>query len=266
MIQIEAIKSQVAINAPRVKELGNWPAHVDEMSLVHRIPDERENRITAPGFDAGIACCLDLIPRNKQKISAVLHGAYTPEAIEQIKKEIVIIKAYINDPKEYLRIVGNNTALNETTYWLAACSFCKEGDMYAEDVINQIKSFSILVKSPIDLINEAYREYSIMEKGYHVVDGIAVSLKDGGMQAAYIHGYPLAIMPAYGTWFVGTYHVSLGIPDDFVWGTKKDDKERPMSGPVFGSKQFVKCATIDELNKVLNFAKQLPGCDRWLLR
>jgi hypothetical protein len=243
--KIEAIKSQVAINAPRVKELGNWPSHVDEMSLVHRIPDERENRITAPGFDAGIACCLDLIPRDKQRLSAILHGAYTPEAIKQIQKEIAEIQAkFVEVP-------------NETAWWLAACSFCKEGDMYADDVINQINSFKDLAESPWDLINEAKFEFKKMEKSYHVVDGIPVALKDGGMQAAYIHGYSLAIMPAYGTWFVGTYHASLGIPDDFVWGTKKDDKDRPMSGPVFGSKQFVKCATIDELNNVLMYAKQV---------
>jgi hypothetical protein len=245
--KIEAIKSQVAINASRIKELGNWPSFVDEMSLVHRIPDERENRIIAPGFDAGIACCLDLIPRNKQRLSAILHGAYTPAAIEQIKKEIAEIQTgFVQIP-------------NETAWWLAACSFCKEGDMYASDIINQINSFKELAKSPLALINKASFEYNRMEKSYHVVDGIAVALKDGGMQAAYIHGYSLAIMPAYGTWFVGTYYPSLGIPDDFVWGTKKDDKDRPMSGSVFGSKQFVKCAAIDELNEVLKFALALSN-------
>lgn len=252
---IEAFKSQVAINAGRIKELGNWPEHIDEMSLVHRIPDERENRITAPGFDAGIACCLDLIPRNKQRLSAILHGAYTPEAIEQIKREIFDIQKCKSSWHEEARS-WEEPCNNETAWWLAACSICKEGDVGADDIINQINSFDYLAGDLICIINAACQQYNIMANSYVVVDGIPVSLKDGGMQAAYIYGYPLAIMPAYGTWFVGTYYPSLGIPDDFIWGTKKDNKDRPMSGPVFGSKQFVKCATIEELNKVINYAKE----------
>jgi hypothetical protein len=252
---IVAVKSQVALNAPRVKELGNWPSHVDEMSLVHRIPDEREKRLTAPGFDAGIACCLDLIPRDKQRLSAILHGAYTPEAVEQIRSEVESIIEFgaltANETDQVLEVAFNS----ETTWWLAASSVCDDGDKSSEDVLDQVRSFERLIKNSSGRWIAALDEYRKMEKSFHVVDNIAISLRDGGMQAAYIHGYPLAIMPAYGTWFVGTFYPTLGVPEDFPWGDKKDEKDRPMSGPVFGSKQFVKCATFDELEALLNYAR-----------
>jgi hypothetical protein len=243
MGNIEAVKSQVAINAPRIAQLGNWPSHVSEMSLVHRIPDTREGKDTAPGFDAGIACCLDLIPRDQQRLSAILHGAYTPEAVEQIRRE----------SKELSEADG---PLNETVWWLAACQFCDEGDCDSNKVLGQIRGFTKLAKNKKAIRIAAYHQFISQQNGYHIVDGVAVALKDGGMQAAYVHGYALSIMPAYGTWFVGTFYESLGIPADFVWGDKKDSKDRPMSGPVFGSQQFVKCADFNELQTVLAIARE----------
>lgn len=255
-MNIEQIKSQVAINASRVKKLGNWPDYVDEMSLVHRIPDERDNRLTAPGFDAGIACCLDLIPRDKQKLSAVLHGAYTPEAIEQIRKEVEILYSFFRDTVLLDSPEKINAANLETCWWLAACFVCNEGDCDSNTVLNQIDHFKQLKENMALRISAALECYNKMKENFHIVDNVAVALKDGGMQAAYINGIPLAIMPAYGTWFVGTFYDSLGIPENFKWNETLDNKGRPMSGPVFGSKQFVKCSTFDELNKVLEYSKK----------
>jgi hypothetical protein len=63
----------------------------------------------------------------------------------------------------------------------------------------------------------------------------------------------------FGTWFVGTFRESLGIPDDFVWGTELDKEGRPMSGPVHGSKNFVKCYSLDELAQVVGIAQRYLG-------
>jgi hypothetical protein len=260
-MNIEVIKSQVAINAPRIKELGNWPSHLDEMSLVHRIPDERENRLTAPGFDAGIACCLDLIPRNKQKLSAILHGAYTPEAVEQVRQELNCMLALASPticktldewfdsfgsiPKDF-----NDPMDFETCWWLAASYFCSEGDCDSKKVLEQIDNFKKIENSVVRFAL-ALNCWERMKSSFHVVDNIPIALQDGGMQAAYIAGHKLSIMPAYGIWFVGTYLSTLGIPENFNWTNLVDSKGRPMSGPVFGSKQFVKCATFNELHEIL---------------
>lgn len=267
-MNIEAVKSQVALNAPRIKQLGDWPGHVDEMSLVHRIPDERENRQEAPGFDAGIACCLDLIPRDKQKLSAILHGAYTEVAVEQIREEIALIEeAYTDFVKGFgpygtgqlwdVDSIWQEASDTETCWWLAACSSCDEGALTAEEVLTQIELFrtSFVNDDPLRL-KAAFEEFQKIKKAYHIVDNIPIATKDGGIQGAYILGYALAVQFAYGTWFVGTYRESLGLPDNYPWTNRKDKRDRPKSGPVFGSKQFVKCATFYELADVLRIARK----------
>lgn len=269
-MNIEAVKSQVAINAPRIKQLGGWPDHVDEMSLVHRIPDEREERLTAPGFDAGIACCLDLIPRDKQRLSAILHGAYTEEAVQQLREEIELIEeAYdwsTDEPasnwagwdSDSIWQLATDT---EACWWLTACSVASEGALDADEVLLQIKMFKDCFSEddpfhdPIRL-KTAHNEFQKIKQAFHIIDNIPMATRDGGMQAAYIMGYELAIQYGYGTWFVGTYRDSLGLPEDYSWTNLRDKKDRPKSGPIFGSKQFVKCATFYELADVLRIARK----------
>lgn len=267
-MDIAEIKKTVKENAPRIKELGNWAEYISINSLIDRVPDTNK---TAPGFDAGIACALDLIPRDKQKLSATLHAAYTPKAVEQVRKEIKIIKGLLEDPYiSKIRSNGNYFDVDrklfglETFWWLLGCSICSESNVYDVLFKQQVRSFieATELESLHFIDTELKAVINDIENSFFVVDNIPFATKDGGMQGAYISGYPFSVGAGYGVWFVGTYYDSLGIPDDFLWSDKVDDQGRKCSGPVHGSRQFVKCSNLDELARVVKCATVYLGCSR----
>lgn len=225
-------------NAERVAKLGEWPEYVDLDSLMERVPSEMGKNV--PGFDAGIACALGMIPEEKQKLAAMLHAHYTKEAVMQVREEVAEL-----DPD------------SATAWWLAACSVCREGEIDAREFLKQIEDFEKIALDK-DLRNKAAKkEYSSMTSSFTLRDGIPFGEKDGCIQGAYIAGYPFGTLYAenYGLYFIGTYEDSLGL-EDFSWSEEKDEKGRAKSGPVFGSKQFVKCASEDEWKRVMAVVKK----------
>lgn len=240
--EINKLATTVKENANRVKELGHWPAWVWEESLTARIP--LNNDKPAPGFDAGIACSLNLIPQDKQKLAAVLHAAYTPEAVMQIREEA---KEMNSD--------------SETAWWLAASSICDEGGVNQEKFIKQIKDFTNLSKNPEQRKQSAETMLNEIKHSFYfdpeLGENVPFGTKDGCIQAAYVAGYPFGVQFAenYGLYFIGTYEQSLGL-ENFAWSDDKDEQGRAKSGPVFGSKQFIKCANKEELKKALEIVKQ----------
>jgi len=237
MSNIEEIRRTVAANMHRVAELGQWPSRINvEQSLLGRIPKPYEE---APGFDAGIACALDLIPRDKQQLAAQLHANYTPEAVKLVRRESVQMHA--DAP---------------TTWWLAACWLCDEDGVRQRDFLRQVFAFKRIAADPKTRRKVAREELERKKKLFVVLNGIAYGAEDGAAQGAYIAGVDLAVvwMEAYGIYFVSTYHESLGL-EDFAWSDRVDDQGRPMSGPVHGSRQFVKTSSQEELGKMLEIAK-----------
>jgi hypothetical protein len=219
---------------PRIRELGNWPSHIDaERSLVLRVPDMLE---MAPGFDAGVACALDMIPRDKQKLAATLHAAYTEEAVEQVRRECVDM-----DPE------------SETCWWLAASAVCQEGQVDDIEFARQLKAFDLLAKSPLMRSDTAIKSFNEMRKGFKLINGIPFVIKDGGLQGAYVSGYDWGVQyaEAYGLFFIGTFRESLGL-ENLVFSDRKDEQGRPMSGPVYGSRQYVKVSAFDELLRAVD--------------
>jgi len=227
----------VTAAASRLAELGSWPAYINAVeSLASRVPQSEYQ--DAPGFDAGIACALDLVPRDKQRLAAILHAAYTPEAVEQVRRESVAM-----DPD------------SETCWWLAACAICDlrgDGGVVLSEFQEQIEKFQELVADPAERQLAAKAEFEKMVSLFQVVEGVAFGCVDGCMQGAYIAGHTWAVQynPAYGIFFVGTFLPSLGL-EDFPFSGKKDNQGRPMSGPVHGSKQFVKASSFEELAKII---------------
>jgi len=241
---MENIKEIVAAAAPRIAELGAWPPYINaEESLVSRIPSETGN---APGFDAGLACALDLIPRDKQRLCAILHAAYTQEAVEQVRSEV--------------ELSDDEFADSESCWWLAACSICDEGGIDAEKFHFQLANFEGLVESSELRIEAARAEFAKMCGLFGLIDSVPVASADGGMQGAYIAGHDWAVQPApkFGLFFVGTFRESLGL-EEFEWSDKVDEQERPMSGPVHGSRQFVKASSFDELARVVAKVRECLG-------
>lgn len=240
-LDFATIRSVIAENTDRLAQLGNWPSYIDkEKSVLGRLP-ENQDSVNAAGFDAGLACTLDLIPRDKQNLSAILHAAYTEEAVEKIRQE-----AQDFDPN------------SETVWWLAACFLCHEGDGTITSFYQQLKDFEKLIDDPKARASAARLEYTKMVGSFNLVGGIPFGIKDGSAQGAYIAGYDLAVAysESYGIFFLSTFRPTLGL-DDFKWSSKKDTKGRPMSGPVWGSKQFVKCATFGELARAIKQATKI---------
>jgi hypothetical protein len=226
-VEIEAVRAQVDAAAVRLGELGSWPEWYDRGYLAERVPSFE---LPAAGFDAGIACALDLIPRNRQKLAACLHAAYTEAVVGQVRRETVRL-----DPD------------SQSTWWLAACSVCTEGQLSPAEFFAQIAQFRELVADPAARLAAAERCFAEMNVSFAVEDGIAFSRVDGGMQGAYVAGYDLAGM--YGEeadlYFLGTFRKSLGL-ENFAWSEETDEQGRLRSGPVGGSRQFVKCANKTE--------------------
>ena len=242
-LDLKEIRSRVEAEANRVAELGNWPDYMKESaaeSLTTRIPTADK---TAPGFDAGLACALNLIPEDKQELSAALHGAYTPERITQIRKELESL-----DPD------------SETAWWLAASNICDEDNpVNEEEFKKQLEAFQKLTDNPKERLVAANRGYTelLTEFSTNNEYGIPYGEKDGCIQATYVAGYPFGTPwhEKYGIFFIGTPHESLGL-EDFEWSDEKDEQGRPTSGPVFGSKQFVKCANKEEFKRALEVVKK----------
>ena len=240
----EYYRQNVLANASRVAELGNWPEWIDPNSLAERIPSESKSG--AGGFDAGVACALGLIPEDKQKLAATLHAAYTPEAVAQLRTELEDL-----NPD------------SETAWWLAACSVCEEGSVDVEKFIAQIADFKDLCKPENirEFLNAAKKaEREMLDTFYEderFGEGVPFGTKDGCMQGAYLAGHPFAVMYSeeYEIYFIGTFHPSLGL-ENFEWSSEKDEEGRDLSGPVFGSKQFVKCKDLDEALRAIEYVKK----------
>lgn len=243
-----AWRNTVRERTDAVAVLGHWPIHIDrEASLSGRIPAEDT---TASGFDAGIACALGLLPAQAEKLAATLHAAYTPDAVSAVR-------ASITQQNGTWQVKDADSA---ACWWLAACSLCLDGDdVDAATFRGQLQDFDTLQKNPVARKAAAEKTLRAMCASFDTHRGYAFGTQDGCMQGAYIAGHDVAVMYAahHGVYFIGTYRESLGL-ENFGWGTAKDDKGRPKSGPVHGSRQFVKCADESELAAALD-AVRLPA-------
>lgn len=240
--QIEQARQTVRENVGRIAKLGEWPAWIDgERSLVGRIP---EMTGTAPGFDAGIACAMGLIPEHRQELPATLHAAYTQEAVEQVRREM---------SRDAFTSFEVGTA---SVWWLAASSLCNDEGVDAPTFIRQLSEFARLAHKPNELVLAAAKEFDRMRSSFRLetysFGQVPFGTRDGCIQAAYIAGYSFGVRYAEAddTYFIGTYMPALGL-DDFKWSDQKDGKGRLKSGPVHGSKQYMMCADSIELLKAL---------------
>jgi hypothetical protein len=235
--EMKKIRETVEENAERVAKLGKWPAYIEPASLSERVP--AEGGADAPGFDAGIACSLDLIPRDRQELAATLHANYSKEAVAQVRHEF-----------------AEGSPDSQTTWWLAACSICEEGEIDEKVFLKQIEDFQTLAADTEARHTAAVDQYKEMTASFELRNGVPYGEKDGCIQGAYIAGYTFGshYSKEYGLYFVGTYEPSLGL-EDFEWSQEVDDQGRAKSGPVFGSKQFVKCANEEEWNRVMDAVK-----------
>ncbi len=235
--EVESATKIVAENSKRVAKLGEWPAYIPPESIVKRIPVEGQTN--ADGFDAGIACALNLIPADKQELAARLHANYSKDAVLKIRQE-----------------VAEHNHDSETTWWLAASLVCEEGGVDRAKFLQQIDNFKKMASDPVARGEAAKEEFAQMTSSFELKDGVPFGTKDGCIQGAYIAGYPFGtrLSEDIGLYFIGTYENSLGL-EDFVWSDEKDEQGRGKSGPVHGSKQFVKCSSEEEWKRAMEVVK-----------
>lgn len=234
---------RVAENVGRVAKQGFWPVYISPESLLERLPWEGQ---ISSGFDAGIACALDLIPRERQTLASRLHAAYAPEALAQVRAEAVTM-----DPDA------------ETTWWLAACSVCDEDRVDQSRLFEQLEAFTVLIQDPVARSAAARACLEQMTSTFELQDGVPFGSVDGCLQGAYLSGYPLATMlaeqpgeePLY---YLGTYLDSLGL-EDFPWSEKLDLAGRQRSGGVHSSRQYAKATDADEFARALAVARRHLG-------
>ena len=107
----------------------------------------------------------------------------------------------------------------------------------------QIQDFSFLVSNTEARVEMARDELEVMQSTFETETyGFPHGVVDGCIQGAYLAGHQFGTTYAeeYNLYFIGTYLPSLGL-EDFCWSADVDEQDRPLSGPVHGSRQFVKC-------------------------
>lgn len=247
----------VTDNADRLRMLGEWPRSGDDTkdhelaveALAGRLP-QNAGEVSA-GLDAGVACALDLIPRDKQELVARLHANYTPEAIAQVVADTSDIENL--DPD------------SQSCWWLAGCSVCTEGNIDQASFLKQIEAFKKLCDDPAARKEAAQKEFHKMTSLFHLETfvhpdtGATVEIpfgdEDGCIQGAYLKGHPFAVShltrPNSDWYEIGSFHTSLGL-EGVAWeGTYlRDGKPRP-NGPQYGAKNFFRCGDKDQLVRAL---------------
>lgn len=234
-------------NGGAVAALGQWPAHIRiEDSLTARIPDDST---ASSGFDAGLATALGLMPAHAAALTATLHAAYTPAAIEQLRSDI---EKSTNDTWQV------KNAGSATCWWLAACRLCIEGDdVDVQTFRRQLHDFQTLADNPAARLAAANDMLNGMISSFDTKRGFAFGVTDGAIQGAYIAGHDVAVLHHTGRdmYFIGTFRETLGL-ENFPFATDVDEKGRPTSGAVHGSRQFVKCATETEMTAAMESVKK----------
>lgn len=247
VLPLVEIRALCDANGQMVAALGKWPAHINiSESLTARIPATDHK---SSGFDAGLATALGLIPPHAAALTATLHAAYTPDAIAQVRAEI----EKTSDGTWHVK-----DADSATCWWLAACHVCIEGDDVDEKIFReQLRDFQKYIDDPAARLAAANLTLNDMTQSFDTKRGYAFGMVDGAIQGAYIAGHDVAVLyhQTRDMYFIGTFRPTLGL-EKFPFATGADEKGRPTSGPVHGSKQFVKCATEAEMQAAMESVKK----------
>ncbi len=238
MITLEEIAKTIEENVDRIAKLGGWPDELDKRgALLKRLP---LNNSTSTGFDAGIAAALNLIPPECQKLIATIHANYNSSCVEQIREESQEMLPH-----------------TETCWWLAASSLVTHTQVDEYKFLDQISDFELLREDPLLRRDVAIEMFTTLLESFRCIGGVPFSIRGKGLQGAYLAGYRYGVQyeEEEGAFYVGTYKESLGL-ERFAWEERLDSEGRPTNGPVFGSRQFVKTFSFQELVKILAIIAQ----------
>ena len=186
--------------------------------MLDRVPNTPGEEFS--GLDAGVAAGLGIVPEDKQDLIRSLHAFYTPDAVDQVRQELA----------------AGLTADQETTWWLAMCSECIEGQVDARQFVSQLAGALEIRDNPELRVQRAQEEIEMMTASLDRVEaGVGYGTVDGCIQGAYLNNCDIGVsdMRDIGApIFVGTFRGSEVNLDTFSWGTTRDDRGRAMSGQI----------------------------------
>ena len=204
--------------------------------------------VPGPGFDAGVAATLALIPSDHvAKVMELHNGIYTPELIAEMRKQIEVI-------------TSNTSANGSSTYdqlytfwWLAMSSVCADGNTTSVDFYEQYQQAVTIYRSFDARWRAANMMLKDMDDAFVVSDNsnnVPHGTTDGSLHAAYLAGYEVASLYAanYGIYFLGTYVPGKfdNIISNHTFSTETDTHGRTKSGVI--NSTFLKFGTYEEMN------------------
>jgi|GEM_PF-5602519 len=254
-------------NNAEIKRLGAWRNNIPDDVLLNQIP--ADPRQTADGLGPALAAALGLIPKSKAHLAAAFEYSFTLEVLRRIQAETTPLRHLeqellkrssrgriqfmkelaLNDPE--LKKLADSFDPNCETCWLLVALHIKAQEaVNQEQFVEQIRKFRRLAADPEARRKAAVQEYFLMTCSYGreklIGNGkVPVGYRDGCIVGACIDGHPFAIRyaPAERAYYIQTPFSSLGL--------EKQSWEEAGSGPVFGSRQHVRCASLSTLQKVL---------------
>lgn len=173
-----------------------------------------------------------------------MHAAYNEKSVLQIREE-----------------ADKMMPDSETCWWLAASSLVVYKKLTVPEFHDQINDFHLLIQDAMLRRDVAIEMFETMINSYQMVNKVPFSVKNRGLQGAYLDGHDFAVQyhEAEAKFFIGTFKESLGL-ENFEFSQDKDENGNLISGPVFGSRQYVATNSFSELTQILKIVrKHLKG-------
>jgi hypothetical protein len=162
----------------RVAALGGWADDAEHLeALYEALPTDPSG--TRFMLSLAMACCLDLIPREKQRLAAIMHRGASEEAILQIRKDL----------RDEGRSVDPDS---ETAWWLAVLGYCnRESNIY--QLLAQIETCKGVSSAAAGRESLAESMLTGMRWSFYVVDGVAFLPGSHSSSTPYFFGHDFVV-------------------------------------------------------------------------
>lgn len=221
--------------ARRVATLGGWADDAEHLeALYEALPTDPSG--TRFMLSLAMACCLDLVPREKQRLAAIMHRGTSEEAILQIRKDL----------RDEGRSVDPDS---ETAWWLAVLGYCnKESNLH--QLLSQIDTCKKVSSAAAGRESLAGSMLTGMRWSFYVVDGVAFLPGSHSSSTPYFFGYDFVVGfdREERAFTLSTFRVSLGL-ETFPFSERCDKGGTRLSRP-FGP-QSAQIGTFEELGEAV---------------
>lgn len=227
----------------RVAALGGWADDADlNESLYEALPPDPSS--TRFMLSLAMACCLDLIPHEKQRLAAIMHRGASEEAILQVRKDL----------RDGGRSVDPDS---ETAWWLAVLGYCdKESNIY--QLLAQINTCKGVSSAAVGRESLAESMLTGMRWSVYVVDGVAFLPGGRSSSTPYFFGHEFIVGfdREENVFTLSTFRPSLGL-EDFPF-SERCDKGGTRLSRLLGS-QYAHISSFEELGEAVKVVCRTLG-------